>query len=117
MERGRREEAERKLRGRGWYDLQEELQKERELRKQAERQLKLEEEINSDYRRLYSEQVLRTEKAERLARQYWQRAERAEGRVEALEDLLEDLQRSVDVTFHETVPYIRPFRRYEPCWK
>ena len=55
MERGRREEAERKLRGRGWYDLQEELQKERELREQAERQLKLEEEINSDYRRLYSE--------------------------------------------------------------
>ena len=114
VERGRREEAEKKLRGRGWYDLQEELLKERELRAQAERKLSFEEEFNSDYRRLYNEQLLHTEQAEGLAGQYWQRAERAEARVEALEDLLEDLQRDVDVTFFETVPYIRPFRRYDP---
>ncbi len=42
----------------------EELQKEREFREQVERKLRFEEEINSDCRRVYNEQVLHTERAE-----------------------------------------------------
>ena len=101
VERKLRREAEEKLRGMGWYELQQELQTEKQLREQAERKLRFEEEFNSFYEYLYEEQVMRAEQAEGRGRQDRQRAERAEERVEVLEDLMEDLQRNLDITFFE----------------
>ena len=92
IERKRREQAE-----------------ERKRREQAERCARSGDIINSDYRILYDEQVLRAERAEERTRQEQRRAERAEERVE----VLEDLQRNVDISFFETEPYKRPFRRYK----
>ena len=82
---------------------------ERKRREQAERRARSGDIINSDYRILYDEQVLRAERAEERTRQEQRRAERAEERVE----VLEDLQQNVDISFFETEPYRRPFRRYK----
>ena len=105
IERKHRMEAEEKLRGMGWYELQEELQKERKLREQAERKLRFEEEFDSGYRHLYDEQERRAEQAEK-------RVDNAEQKVRDLEDLLEELRRDLGIQVYETQPYRRPYRLY-----
>lgn len=106
VERKLRREAEEKLRGMGWYDLQQELRKEKKLREQAERRLSFEVAFNSDYKHLYEEQVMRAEQAEELANLERLRAEWAEDEMDGLIDVIEVMMR--DRGIHERLP--RPHR-------